>query len=110
MSDGLDDIRADAVAPSQGVTVVLATENGKGEITVPPAGRWKTRANTMLRDGNLDGWAQITLSAEDWATWSELDPTNDDAGAFFAAWQEAAGETVGKSSKSPSGSRPTPRQ
>jgi hypothetical protein len=106
----LEAVQADAESGPDGVPVVLTTETAAVTLTVPPPGRWKSRANTMLREGNFDGWAEITLSDGDWARWVEADPTNDDVEAFFAGWQDAAGETVGKSSKSRSGSRPTPRR
>lgn len=108
MADSTEQLRADAEAPLAGVAVVLSSDTGEAKITVPPPGRWKSRANTMLREGNFDGWAQVTLSEDDWGQWCEVDPTNDDVEAFFQSWQEAAGETVGKSSRSRSGSKPTP--
>jgi hypothetical protein len=110
MAEAMEQLRADATAEDHGVEVTLSTEGGSVGITVPPPGRWKSRANTMLREGNFDGWAEITLSDQDWASWADADPTNDDVEAFFAAWQAAAGETVGKSSRSRNGSRSMPRR
>jgi hypothetical protein len=106
----LEAVQADAEAAPEGASVDLVTETATVTVTVPPPGRWKSRANTMLREGNFDGWAQTTLSDGDWAKWVDADPTNDDVEAFFTAWQDTAGETVGKSSKSRNGSRPTPRR
>jgi hypothetical protein len=106
----LEALQADAETTPTGVTVALVTDIGKEDITVPPPGRWKSRANTMLRQGDFDGWAQTVLSDVDAQTWVDLDPTNEEVEAFFAAWKAAAGESVGKSSKSQPGSRPTPRR
>jgi len=106
----LDAVRADAAAPVEGVVVPLVTDDAKVEVTVPPPGRWKTRANRALREGDFDGWAELVLSPEDFDAWVDADPTNDDVEAFFTAWQEATGESRGKSSPSRNGSKGTARR
>jgi len=88
---------AEADEGPEGVLVELSTDEGEAEIRVPPAGRWKSRAQTFLAQGMFDLWAQITLSKDDFQAWRELDPTLDDATEFFDRWQEAAGQDLGKS-------------
>lgn len=110
MGEELEQVRADADSTADGVVVSLVTDAGKEDIRVPPPGRWKSRANTMLREGDFDGWARTVLTADDWARWSELDPTNDEVKAFFEGWAEATGESVGKSSRSSNGSTPIRRR
>jgi hypothetical protein len=106
----LEAVQADADTGPEGVRVTLRTETATADLTVPPPGRWKSRANTMLSEGLFDGWARIVLSDADWEKWVDADPTNDEVEAFFQSWQTAAGETVGKSSRARGGSRPTPRR
>jgi len=106
----LESVQADATAPPDGVVVPLVTDEAKVEVTVPPPGRWKTRANRALREGDFDAWAELVLSPDDYDAWVDADPTNDDVEAFFAAWQDATGESRGKSSRSRNGSKGTARQ
>lgn len=81
----------------EGVLVELSTEAGEAELLVPPPGKWKSRAQTFLGQGMFDLWAQLTLSADDFKAWRDLDPTLDEATEFLDKWQEAAGQDLGKS-------------
>lgn len=94
----------------EGVLVDLVTEAGEAELLVPPPGRWKSRAQTFLTQGAYDLWAQLTLSADDFKEWRELDPTLDEATAFLESWQEAAGADLGKSRASRRSSKRTRRR
>lgn len=107
MSESLKAIQAEADAPLDGVEVDLVTEAGDATILVPPPGRWKSRAQTFLTQGAYDLWAQITLSADDFKAWRQLDPTLDEATAFLEAWQEAAGQNLGGSRASRRSSKST---
>lgn len=102
-------VEADA-ATTDGATVTLTSEAGEFSVMVPPPGRWRTRANRALRQGDFDEWAELVLSAEDYASWVEADPTNDDVSRFFEAWGEATGENRGKSRRSTSSSRSTAKR
>jgi hypothetical protein len=106
----LEAVQADAQAAPEGVAVALVTEAGDFEVHVPLPGRWKTRANRALKDGDFDLWAELVLSAEDYATWLEADPVNDDVEQFFEAWGTASGENSGKSQPSRRSSRSTARK
>lgn len=110
MTESLKAIEADAVLPPSGAKVTLSTEVGEADIVVPPPGSWRTRANRALREGVVDEWAELVLSAEDFAAWVECDPTNDEAAEFFKAWAEASGEDLGKSRASRRSSRSTARR
>src|SRR5579875_3145780 len=109
MSEPLQAVKADAAAGTDGVLVKLTTDDGEGDILVPPSGRWKSRANSMLNNGQFHEWARTVLAETDFDTWSELDPTNDDVEAFFKAWQAATGESRPESRASKRSSRSTPR-
>lgn len=106
----LEAVEAEAETPAEGPTVDLVTEAGTFPITIPPPGRWKSRANTALRVGDFDGWADLVLSEADAAAWADADPTNDDVEAFFKAWQDVSGENRGKSRPSQRSSRSTARR
>lgn len=106
----LEAVQADATASPEGAAVPLVTEAGEFDVHVPPPGRWKTRANRALKEGDFDVWAELVLSAEDYATWLEADPVNDDVQHFFEAWQSSTGENPKKSQPSRSSSRSTARK
>jgi hypothetical protein len=106
----LEAVQADAVAPAEGAVVPLVTDEGEFAVTVPKPGKWKTRANTMLKDGDFDGWAELVLDRGDFETWTEADPTNEDVEHFFEAWSKVTGEDAGKSPRSGPSSRSTRRK
>lgn len=110
MSAELEAVAADATADVAGTVVSLVTDNGEFTVTVPPPGKWRTRANRALREGNFDVWAETVLSEKDVETWAAADPTNDDMEEFFRAWKELSGEDQGKSSASRRSSRSTARR
>lgn len=106
----LDAVQADGAAPPAGIAVEFVTEDDKFEVHVPPPGRWKSRATRALRNGDFLEWAELVLTPEDYAAVADADPTNDDFERFFSDWGEQAGENVGKSRRSSSTSRSTPRR
>lgn len=106
----LEAVQAEAGSPPEGPAVPLVTDAGTVDITVPPPGRWKSRANSALRVGDFEEWAVLVLSDEDAAAWADADPTNDDVETFFKAWQELSGENRGKSRPSPRSSENTARR
>jgi hypothetical protein len=110
VSEPLRAIEAEADAAPLGAAVPLVTDAGEFDVTVPPPGKWRTRANRALREGDFDSWAELVLSAEDFDSWIEADPTNDDVEAFFKAWADVTGESRGKSSTSAASSRSTRRR
>lgn len=100
MTEPLAAVQADAETGTEGAEVLLVTTEGEGTILIPPPGSWKARANRALATGDFFGWADLVLSDDDATLFSELDPTNDDVEAFFKAWQDASGESKGKSRRS----------
>lgn len=92
-------------ADGKPVPVSLETTVGKATIVVPPVNRWKSSARHALtaKGGGDDyTWAKTTLSAKDFAEWERLDPDVDESLAFFTAWSEKSGISVGESQASPS--------
>jgi len=110
VSAELEAVQADSTAPVDGVVVPLITADAKAEIVVPPPGRWKTRANRALREGDFDGWAELVLSPEDYDAWVDADPTNDDVEAFFTFWRDTSGQDPKGSRVSQASSRGTRRR
>lgn len=107
----LEAVQAEAALPEDGSAVVeLSTDEGSGDITIPPAGKWKTRATRALTSGNFDEWAEIVLSDTDYQTWVDLDPTLDDVSRFFTDWKTSTGADLGKSRNSRSSLRSTARR
>lgn len=105
----VDSVEADARS-TDGSVVELVTESATVQVTVPRAGRWKSRAMSLLRQADYEGWAQTTLSPEDYQAWQDADPTNDEVNTFFTAWAAESGESQGKSSASQRSSRSTARR
>lgn len=110
MSDALQDIEAEADAAPEGAVVALVTEVGEFEVTVPPAGTWRTLANRALRQGDFDEWAELVLTEDDYDTWCEAETTLADVEDFFTAWKQATGESRPKSSRRQGSSRSTRRR
>jgi hypothetical protein len=106
----LEAVQADASSPKDGVAVPLVTEAGEVSVTVPPPGRWRTKANRALKDGDFDLWAELVLSEDDFQAWLDAEPVNDDVETFFEAWGAATGENSGKSRPSGRSSRSTARR
>lgn len=106
----VDDARVETTAGTGALLVPLVTEDGTGEVSVLPPGKWKPRANKMLATGDFDGWAALCLEGDGFQTWTQLDPSNDDVEQFFRAWKDLGGQSLGESSASTRSSRSTPRR
>lgn len=87
-------------ADGKPIPVSLETVAGKGQIVVPPVNRWKSSARHALTRGDDYTWAEKTLSKGDFKTWTDLDPDVDELGAFFEAWSDRSGISVGESGAS----------
>lgn len=79
-------------------------------IWVKPVKQWRASALHALREGDLQGWAEATLSDDDWATWEEVDPTLEEIEKFFASINSKLGTNPGNSRASRRGSRSTQRR
>lgn len=98
--DGLDLVRNEVEAEQADgyVTVTLVTEFGEADIRVPPLSKWRSTArNALFSRGDDMAWAVTTLSEDDAEAWMELDPTKGESEAFFKAWGEKTGSTMGES-------------
>jgi hypothetical protein len=86
-----------AEAGDGSIVITLKTALGEADIRVPPFSTWRSVARNalMTRDDDLT-WAQRTLSPADTLKWMELDPTQAEAQAFFGAWGEAVGQSLGE--------------
>lgn len=85
---------------------VAADLCGKRLRVVPP-GAWRQSWQRKLRQGDFDGFAEEVFHPDDVDTYFDLDPTNDDFGAFVEAAARAGGEDLGKSSGPRASSRST---
>ncbi|MFJ8016246.1 hypothetical protein [Streptomyces sp. NPDC096339] len=76
-------------------------------LEVVPSGAWKQSTMRMLRSGDIDAFMERVLSPDSYDLYLDLDPSNDEVGAFVADAGEASGEPVGKSSGPTASSRRT---
>ena len=88
---------------------VLAELCGE-ELQVLPPGQWRQSTNVALQEGRLNDWALTALTPESYDRWLELDPTNDEALAFFEDYGRKSGNGLGDSRLSVASSRSTRRQ
>lgn len=65
---------------------------------VVPSGAWKQSTMRMLRRGDIDAFMDRILSPDSYDLYLDLDPSNDEVGAFVEDASDASGEPVGKSS------------
>lgn len=79
-------------------------------IYTPPVKQWRASALHALREGDLMGWAEATLSDDDWAIWEDVDPTVEQIEDFFATINKQAGTNPGNSRASRRSSRSTRRR
>lgn len=79
-------------------------------IYVKPVKQWRASALHALREGDLTGWAEATLSDDDWAIWEEADPTIEEIEVFFASISAGLGTDPGNSRASRRSSRSTRRR
>ncbi|MFE2324590.1 hypothetical protein ACFXD5_11845 [Streptomyces sp. NPDC059385] len=76
---------------------VPGTMCGKSMEAVP-SGAWRQSTMRLLRQGDIDGFMGDVLSPDSYELYLDLDPTNDEVGAFVDSVGDASGEPVGKSS------------
>lgn len=98
----LDRLVAEAAAESEAeedgsIVVQLVTDFGKADIRVPPLRKWRSLAKNALFSREDDmAWAAQTLSFEDAQAWMRLNPTGDEAAAFFDEWGRLTGQKLGE--------------
>ncbi|MET8694683.1 hypothetical protein ABZV65_19320 [Streptomyces bauhiniae] len=80
-------------AEGQYVTALLCDE----EVRVIPPGAWRQSWQRHLGQGRIDAFAELVIHPDDLAVYEDIDPTNDEFGAFVADAGEQAGESLGKS-------------
>lgn len=76
----------------------VTAELGGEEVRVVPPAAWRTSWQRMLRQGNLDGFAEKVLAPEDYTFYLELDPTLEEFMLFTEEAAGQSGESLGKSS------------
>lgn len=79
-------------------------------VYVKPVKQWRASALHALREGDLMGWAEATLTDDDWDTWLEVDPTVEEIQAFFASIDTGLGTNPGNSRRSRRSSTRTRRR
>ncbi|MFE6815234.1 hypothetical protein [Streptomyces sp. NPDC057677] len=85
----------------------ITAELAGKDVEVVPGGAWRQSTMRKLRAGDIDGFMEDVLSADSYAVYLELDPTNDEIGEFANAAGEASGEQMGKSGGPSASSRRT---
>jgi hypothetical protein len=89
--------------------LVQGTLAGK-TLYVKPVKQWRASALHALQEGDLMGWAEATLSDDDWEIWLEVDPTLAEIEDFFRSIGGGLGTDPGNSRRSPRSSRRTRRR
>jgi hypothetical protein len=79
-------------------------------VYVRPVKQWRASALHALREGDLMGWAEATLSDDDWDVWLEVDPTIEEIEGFFASINPGLGTDPGNSRRSRRSSTRTRRR
>lgn len=88
------------------VTAMLSDE----EIRVVPPGAWRQSWQSMLAQGQFNGFAEAIVHPDDLELYLEIDPTNDEFEAFVADAAGQSGESLGKSRGPSRSSRRTRRR
>ena len=91
--------------PNLHVPVLLA---GRPVRVIPP-GAWRQSWMRLLKDGELDDFAERIIHPDDLDLYDKVDPTNDQFGEFIADASGAGGESLGNGSGSSRSSRRTRR-
>lgn len=65
-------------------------------IEVKPFGDWPVDALEDLNDSKFRSWAEQCLTARGWEVWQELKPTMNEITPFFAEYNKATGQDLGK--------------
>lgn len=77
---------------------------------IVPPGAWRQSWQRNLNQGNIDAFAENVLHPDDVDRYYELDPTNDELGAFVGDAASLSGESLGKSRGPAASSRRTRRR
>ncbi|HCA85774.1 MAG TPA: hypothetical protein DEQ61_09905 [Streptomyces sp.] len=80
------------------------------ELRALPATRWRASALRLLRTGDFDGFMGSIVHEDDYDTYVDLDPDQEQIGEFADACAEAGAEPLGKSSGPKRSSRSTRRR
>jgi hypothetical protein len=93
------------------VTVLLAgADDTEDEVRIIPPGAWRQSWQRLLNGGQVDAFAKIVIHPDDYDTYVDLDPTNEQFGEMVGEAAERAGESLGKSSGPATSSRRTRRR
>lgn len=91
--------------PNLHVPVLLAGHS----VRVIPPGAWRQSWMRLLKEGDLDEFAERIIHPDDLDLYDKVDPTNDEFGTFIADASGATGESLGNGSGSSRSSRRTRR-
>lgn len=86
----LDALWAEVDAADGPVTVNLCGQ----PVTVPPVWQWPPSALDALADGEYEDWVEECLPRAAAAVWFQVDPTSEQADAFFDEWADATGQEI----------------
>ncbi len=115
-TDRVDD-EADATVAAQAevdheadAATEAPVEYPKGTVEVPlgdhvihvlPVDSWRSSAQSALRTGDFDAWAELCLAGNDFDdVWAEVAPPLGGITAMFDVWAERTGQSAGKSRNS----------
>ncbi len=89
--------RAERLVDENGaILVTLTTRLGFHDMRVPPVEEWTSIARHAINREDDLTWAQQTLSPADAMRWMQLNPTLKEQRAFFTAWANTVGQSLGE--------------
>lgn len=80
------------IAAVEGVAITLRGE----PVSIKPFGDWPMDALEDLNDSKFRAWAEGCLTEDGLAAWRRLKPTVNEVTQFFADFNTASGQDLGK--------------
>lgn len=105
-----DDVPEVSAAEHEATGELIQGELAGKTIYVPPVKKWRSSALHALRQGDLETWAEGTLSDDDWDIWQEVDPSLEEIEDFFETINKGLGTSPGNSRASRRSSARTKRR
>lgn len=88
----LDHLQAEAEKKLDPNASEIVEVDWEGQVLhVLPVMQWKTSAIHALREGDVELWAEKSLTPDAYVKWKKVDPDMGQAEAFLTAWGERSG-------------------